>query len=61
MHAAIQPGAGHPAALEETGLLDAGELTALLAAPAIAGARAMVDEVVGRSRAARRVETDQWV
>jgi adenylosuccinate lyase len=61
MHAAIQPGAGHPAALEETGLLEAGELPALLATPAVAGAKAMVDEVVARSRAARLVEPDQWV
>jgi adenylosuccinate lyase len=60
MHAAIQPGAGRPAGLEDTGLLDAGELTALLATPAIAGAQAMVDEVVARSRAARLVESDSW-
>lgn len=61
MHAALQPGSGQPAALEETGLLDAEELRALLATPAIAGAQAMVDEVVARSRAARLVETDRWV
>ena len=61
MHAAIQPGAGQPAALEETGLLDAAELRELLATPAIAGAQAMVDEVVARSRAARLVEADEWV
>ena len=61
MHAAIQPGAGRPAALEESGLLDAAELGGLLAAPAIAGAQAMVDGVVARSRAARLVESDQWV
>ena len=60
MHSAIQPGAGQPAALEETGLLDAEELGALLATPAVAGAQAMVDEVLARSRAARLVETDQW-
>jgi adenylosuccinate lyase len=60
MHAAIQPGADRPAALEETGLLDAPELRALLATPAIAGAQAMVDEVVARSRAARLAEADQW-
>jgi len=60
MHAAIQPGAGTPAALEDTGLLDAEELRALLATPAVAGARAMVDEVVARSRTARLVETDAW-
>jgi adenylosuccinate lyase len=60
MHAAIQPGAGHPAALEDTGLLDAHELGALLAAPAIAGAQAMVDDVLARAHAARLVETDQW-
>ena len=61
MHAAIQPGAGRPSALEETGLLEAGELRALLATPAIAGAQAMVDDVVARSRAARLGEPDQWV
>ena len=60
MHAAIQPGAGRPADLEETGLLEAEELRTLLATPAVAGAQAMVDEVVARSRAARQVETDQW-
>ncbi|HET7722119.1 MAG TPA: lyase family protein, partial [Acidimicrobiales bacterium] len=60
MHAALQPGAERPAALEETELLEAGELAALLATPAIAGAHAMVDEVVARSRAARLVETDAW-
>ena len=60
MHAAIQPGAGRPADLEETGLLEAEELRALLATPAVAGAQAMVDEVVARSRGARQVETDQW-
>jgi adenylosuccinate lyase len=61
MHAAIQPGAASPAALADTGLLDGEELRALLAAPAIAGAQAMVDEVVARSGAARLVETDKWV
>ena len=60
MHAAIQPGAGQPASLEDTGLLDADELRAVLATPAIAGAQAMVDEVVARSRAARLVEDDRW-
>ncbi|HVL04358.1 MAG TPA: adenylosuccinate lyase family protein [Acidimicrobiales bacterium] len=60
MHAAIHPGAGQPAALEDTGLLDAEELRALLATPAIAGARIMVDGVVARSRAARLAETDAW-
>jgi adenylosuccinate lyase len=61
MHAAIHPGAGEPAALEETGLLEPEELGVLLATPAIAGAQAMVDAVVARSRAARFAETDQWV
>lgn len=60
MHVAIQPGGRRPAALEEAGLLDAVELTALLATPAIAGAQAMVDEVVARSRAARLGESDRW-
>ena len=60
MHAAIQPGSGRPAALEETGLLEAEELRVLLATPAIAGAQAMVDEVVARSRAARLAEDDRW-
>lgn len=61
MHAAIRPAAGHPTALEDTGLLDAAELRAVLATPAIAGAQAMVDEVVARARAARLVEDDRWV
>jgi adenylosuccinate lyase len=60
MHQAIQPGADRPAALEDSGLLGAGELAGVLASPAIEGAQAMVDEVVARSRAARLVETDQW-
>jgi adenylosuccinate lyase len=60
MHAAIQPGAGRPAALDQTGLLEAEELRGLLATPAIAGAQAMVDDVVARSRAARLVESDRW-
>ena len=60
MHAAIQPGADDPAALEDTGLVEAEELRALLDTPAIAGAQAMVDEVVARSRAARLVEDDGW-
>ena len=60
MHAAIRPGADQPAALGETGLMEAEELRALLGTPAIVGAQAMVDEVVARSRAARLVETDRW-
>lgn len=60
MHAALQPGAGQPAALADAGLLSADELRAVLAAPAVAGAQAMVDEVVARSRAARLVENDAW-
>ena len=60
MHAAIHPGAGRPAGLEETGLLEAEELRALLATPAVEGAKAMVDEVVARSRAARLAEADRW-
>ncbi len=60
MHRALQPGADRPAALDESGLLDAGELADVLASPAIEGAQAMVDEVVARSRAARLVEADRW-
>jgi adenylosuccinate lyase len=60
MHDALRPGADRPAGLEDTGLLDAGDLAEVLASPAIEGAQAMVDEVVARSRAARLVETDQW-
>jgi adenylosuccinate lyase len=60
MHQALRPGATRPGALDQTGLLDAGELAGVLGAPAIEGAQAMVDEVVARSRAARLVETDQW-
>jgi adenylosuccinate lyase len=60
MHEALRPGAERPAALEDAGLLDAEELRDLLATPAVQGAKAMVDEVVARSRAARLVEDDQW-
>ena len=60
MHEALQPGAERPAALEDAGLLDAKELQELLAMPAVEGAKAMVDEVVARSRAARLVEPDEW-
>lgn len=60
MHEALKPGAGRPAALEDAGLLDDEELRAVLATPAIAGAQAMVDEVVARARAARLVESDAW-
>ena len=60
MHAALQPGATQPAALADAGLLGGDELAALLATPAVAGAQAMVDEVVARSRAAWLAEDDRW-
>ena len=60
VHQALQPGADYPPALAEAGLLDRAELDALLAAPPLEGARAMVDEVVARARAARQDESDQW-
>ena len=64
LHEAIRPGADQPpdlrAALGGPGLLTEDELAAVLAEPALEGARAMVDEVVARARAAREKEPDQW-
>jgi adenylosuccinate lyase len=64
LHEALQPGTGDPPALADalagSGLLDRTELEALLATPAVDGARAMVDEVIARARAARQDEGDEW-
>ncbi|MEW6153698.1 MAG: adenylosuccinate lyase family protein [Actinomycetota bacterium] len=59
LHQALQPGALHPPDLAQAGLLTDDELGSL-AAPALDGARAMVDEVVARARAARRGEPEIW-
>jgi adenylosuccinate lyase len=64
LHEAMKPGASQPPALAEalaeSGLLDRAEVESLIAAPAVEGATAMVDEVVARARAAREHESDRW-
>ncbi|HEX3620801.1 MAG TPA: adenylosuccinate lyase family protein [Acidimicrobiales bacterium] len=64
LHQAIGPGAQRPATLEAavaaTELLDPGELRDILASPALAGAQAMVDQVLRRSRTARLAEREAW-
>ncbi len=65
LHRALVPGAsGRPPSLAEAvvgaGLLTPAEVADVLAAPAIEGAVAMVDEVVARGRAALAAEPATW-